>query len=865
GERDWRDLLNLYIQAGRGIVAAHDAGIIHRDLKPHNIMRGDDGVVKVLDFGLARAEHEAELVSETPASLRDSSGSVLGIDLTRAGTILGTPAYMSPEMHAGKSVDGRSDQFSFCVALYEALYGQLPFEGATVRAILVNLGANNVRPPPAGSRVPGWLHKVVLRGIDPDPARRYPSMQALVDALSLDPTRKRRRLAVGVALAVATGGIGYGVSAFQAARKASCAAAAAEVATLWSPARGDQIAGAFAAIGGPVAQDALTRVAPAIDAYAQAWSAMRVEACETHREGRQSDRLFDLRTACLDRRRAGLDELLTAFASADATIVEGAVWALASLDSVASCGDVEALTAAVPPPEDPQVAAAVKQTRERLAGAASLVVVGAYDDAVTIASEARARADVLDYEPLLAEALLGLGAAQLEARRPDEAQEALSAAVTAAIRSGHDEVAGEALARRMWVLAEPLGQPEAGLHDAPAAEAFIDKLRRPPRLWWLVQNNHGAALFRAGDVDAAERSYRGALAVVQDADGSFPVETISTRANLAMLLLTRGRAQAAADEFRAARAQTVELLGPAHPRAVMLTALLAGSLGESYQGKEAIALLEESLARLEPAAAYARAFHLARLAELRLHTRAYADARALAEELVTLAASFPEDSLRDEALGLRGLARVGQGDREGGLADLQAAVVGEEARVGARHEFTAHALWKQGTGLMAAGDAEQAIAILEQAVEVYAELGSLGPANVGRHASRLVEARLAAEDLFGAERMIEMTLAAQDAAGFGPDNVHRAVIRKLRGDMFIRTGRIRAGVDDYAVACEALAAVADAEDPIVAACWFAQADALEPGAEARALAERALRSYQSLGAGFERERRRAEELRTRLR
>ena len=166
---------------------------------------------------------------------------------------------------------------------------------------------------------------------------------------------------------------------------------------------------------------------------------------------------------------------------------------------------------------------------------------------------------------------------------------------------------------------------------------------------------------------------------------------------------------------------------------------------------------------------------------------------------------------------------------------------------------------------MAAGDAEQAIAILEQAVEVYAELGSLGPANVGRHASRLVEARLAAEDLFGAERMIEMTLAAQDAAGFGPDNVHRAVIRKLRGDVFIRTGRIRAGVDDYAVACEALAAVADAEDPIVAACWFAQADALEPGAEARALAERALRSYQSLGAGFERERRRAEELRTRLR
>ncbi|MCA9720412.1 MAG: protein kinase, partial [Myxococcales bacterium] len=155
-------------------------------LKPHNIMRGRDGVVKVLDFGLARVADNETLDEgdvEAPPGERPSSNSVLQTELTRAGALLGTPAYMAPEVFANRHADARSDQFSFCVSLYQALYGQLPFDGATLEALIANVGQRSVRAPPAGSRVPGWVHRLVTRGLDPQPERRWPSMRALLDAL----------------------------------------------------------------------------------------------------------------------------------------------------------------------------------------------------------------------------------------------------------------------------------------------------------------------------------------------------------------------------------------------------------------------------------------------------------------------------------------------------------------------------------------------------------------------------------------------------------------------------------------------------------------------------------------------------------
>ncbi|MEM9453627.1 MAG: serine/threonine-protein kinase, partial [Myxococcota bacterium] len=161
----WRLVLDAFGQAGRGLAAAHHAGLIHRDLKPHNIMRSVDGVVKLLDFGLARSTNDPtdELFDTSEASGFDfSSGFSLDTTLTHPGMVMGTPAYMSPEQRYGEAVDARSDQFSFCVALYEALYGERPYSQAAIAARPGSIaGTTMVRPAPADTKIPATVRKAL--------------------------------------------------------------------------------------------------------------------------------------------------------------------------------------------------------------------------------------------------------------------------------------------------------------------------------------------------------------------------------------------------------------------------------------------------------------------------------------------------------------------------------------------------------------------------------------------------------------------------------------------------------------------------------------------------------------------------------
>jgi diguanylate cyclase (GGDEF)-like protein len=190
--RSWRDVLETFRQAGQGLVAAHAAGIVHRDFKPDNVVVTTDRRVKVLDFGLARwhdpldqlaaAEVEDAHVPAPQAEERTATPDDDDRSLTKTGFVMGTPAYMSPEQHRGFPADARSDQFSFCVALYEALYGRRPFPGRTFHKVARAILERDPLPPPPESRVPKWLHRVVMRGLSRDPAHRFPSMAALLGA-----------------------------------------------------------------------------------------------------------------------------------------------------------------------------------------------------------------------------------------------------------------------------------------------------------------------------------------------------------------------------------------------------------------------------------------------------------------------------------------------------------------------------------------------------------------------------------------------------------------------------------------------------------------------------------------------------------
>ena len=222
GKHTQDEILAKFVAAGRGLAAAHRAGLVHRDFKPDNVLLGKDGRVRVSDFGLARSLVSAETMTETVRGgspidpLAQTSKTEVDLanpmmTMTRTGAVMGTPLYMSPEQHLGKAADARSDQFSFCVALYEALYGAQPFPGKTAPALADNVIEGRMQPPPKNASVPSRIRKILLRGLATNPADRYPTMDALIADLTVVPGKRRRRVAIiATVLALSAAGVAGG-------------------------------------------------------------------------------------------------------------------------------------------------------------------------------------------------------------------------------------------------------------------------------------------------------------------------------------------------------------------------------------------------------------------------------------------------------------------------------------------------------------------------------------------------------------------------------------------------------------------------------------------------------------------------------
>ena len=211
--RPWREIVETYLRAGRGLAAAHDAGLVHRDFKPENVLIADDGRVRVTDFGLVSALEGAGADLANTDTLPPDARLELEQSLTHTGALLGTPRYMAPEQHRGQAVDARADQYAFCVALYEALYGTTPYDGATY-AELAKQVLEGVPPSPPDGPVPPAIRDALLRGLSRDRDQRYPAMRELLadlgDGLAepRPPKSHKRVWLAGAGVAIALGGTG---------------------------------------------------------------------------------------------------------------------------------------------------------------------------------------------------------------------------------------------------------------------------------------------------------------------------------------------------------------------------------------------------------------------------------------------------------------------------------------------------------------------------------------------------------------------------------------------------------------------------------------------------------------------------------
>jgi serine/threonine protein kinase/formylglycine-generating enzyme required for sulfatase activity len=211
-KRPWREIVKMFIEVGKGLAGAHAEGLIHRDFKPDNVLIDKNGEPKVVDFGLVRLTGAAPDPSTTGSIDLTATEEVDAADtaaalpvaqtalaaLTRTGALTGTPAYMAPEQFLGKPIDARTDQFAFCVALYEALYGERPFAGETVLSIAESVTEGRLRPPPTNAAVPAWVRSALIRGLKPSPADRYTDIRELLAVVSSDPQKRFRRRLAGI-------------------------------------------------------------------------------------------------------------------------------------------------------------------------------------------------------------------------------------------------------------------------------------------------------------------------------------------------------------------------------------------------------------------------------------------------------------------------------------------------------------------------------------------------------------------------------------------------------------------------------------------------------------------------------------------
>ncbi len=606
--RPWTKVLDVLVAAGRGLRAAHEAGLVHRDFKPGNVLLGDDGRVRVMDFGLARGAGQGSGSSIVElsggGSLPDDDShraaphdvaSSLSDDLTQAGVVVGTPAYMAPEQHVGHPASPRCDQYGLCVTLWEALFGRRPFEAESVADWYHVKTTKTPRARPERG-VPAWLVAVVLRGLSPTAADRFPSMTELLQALEQGTKRRRGRRTLGLALAglaVVGGGAGLALPGSQ----GLCAGAEDKLAGIWDEPTAAAVERAVLASGRAYAPDTWARMGPRLDGYAARWQAAHQDACEaTHVRKQQPEALMDARMRCLEDRRRDLRALVGTLREAAGAVVERAAAAVDALPPVEPCADPAYVLAQGLPPADPEAAAAAEVLEDELARLKALADAGQHAEVEPDARAAVAHAQALGLPALEARARFRLGAVQDDLGRYDDSVSQLEQAYFIAQREGLDELQARAAVLLVHVVGSKQSRPAEGEQWARFAKAALERTHDPDIEASYLSNAGLLALGREDHALALDLLER-ARALREQHLGPEHPEIATVLNNLALAHDAAGRFDQAMAIHERALVIREQALGPVHPEvgsSLVNLATVAQLLGDHARA-EALLLRAKAL------------------------------------------------------------------------------------------------------------------------------------------------------------------------------------------------------------------------------------------------------------------------------
>ncbi len=587
--RPWRDVVTMFLGAGSGLVAAHRAGLVHRDFKPDNVLITAGGRAVVTDFGLARPPRaHAEAVAIDPTAPPDQSQYSSLDPLTRVGAITGTPAYMAPEQHAGLEADERSDQFSFCVALYEGLFGERPFGGDSLESLRAQVESGSVEVPRGrATKIPSRLRRAVLRGLAPKRDDRHASMDALLRELKKALSRRRRRISAFAAL-TATGAAALTMLLGD-LRGSSLCDARGQLSDVWNSDVERSLAASLA--GDPSAELAI----PTISRYASAWEASYDSMCRgAHDRGEIAEGDYVLARRCLMDRRQDLRALVTTLMEGDAGSGQRAAHAAQALPPLAHCDDLESLRAGIAPPADDETRAVVDSIRETLSSMRALLEAGRAHEADERFAQLIQRAKQVEYAPVLAEALHLQGEIKTDLSQLRAAREALSEASFLAEVEGYHSIQMRALIAKLDLESRYSSNYHETLRLADRARASVSRHARDGRVEARLHRAL-ARLYSALDrYDEAEAALEQALAGYRREDGERSVRAALTLSELAELSERRGRIDEAAALSRQALDEARRSLGPDHPRALELARVHARHLQLTGRYREARELYDEA-------------------------------------------------------------------------------------------------------------------------------------------------------------------------------------------------------------------------------------------------------------------------------